>query len=353
MLSFDMNIIERGIRGIFAREFITRQRKIKYPRFCSVVDSDKQTEKYNAISTLPQMAAVTDERVIAGFSDYSYSLTNQVYMTGIKVPRTLFEFDQTGQLRTLVQSLGSRVSNFPDKLVFQTLGTNGNGYDGSPLLSQSHDLGGGFPVQSNQLTGHLTNALIGGSTAANRDDAIAAFQLDLVNAKAQLLAFVDDRGEPWHDDAEPEDLLILCHPAAEFFIRTALEASIISDTGNLTVKSVGGLISTPYNPPFYGSNGSTVYKGTWYLMKINTPIQPMLFQRFAPKVNFPDTIPEQDQGMLQALAAVEVQSVMRTGQNIDSHTFFDDEFLFGARSIYSAGYGMWQNIVETQAGDYA
>lgn len=351
MLGYDMNITERGIRGLFAREFLTRQRKVKYTRFCTVVDSDKQEEKYNAISTLPQMAEVTDERVLAGFSEYTYSLKNKVFSTGIKVPRTLFEFDQTGQLRTLVQSLGARVANFPDKLVWQTLALNGNGYDQKAFIAINHDIGNGVS-QANDIAGNLTNALINGTTKANRDDAIAAFQLDLQKAKAKLLSFTDDRGEPWHEDAESEDLIIVCHPNAEFFIRTALEATIVSDTGNLTVRSVGGLISTNYPQPFYGTDGATTYMGTWYLMKINTPIQPMLFQRFAPKQNFPDSIPEADQGMLQALSAVEVQSVMRTGQNIDSQTFFDDEFLFGARAIYSAGYGMWQNIVRTKANDY-
>jgi len=41
MLGYDMNVIEKGIRGIFGREFITRQRKAKYPHFCTVVNSDK------------------------------------------------------------------------------------------------------------------------------------------------------------------------------------------------------------------------------------------------------------------------------------------------------------------------
>ncbi len=350
MLAYDMNIVERGIRGLFAREFMTRQRRAKYTRFASVIDSDKKAEKFNAISTLPQLQEVKDERVMAGFSEYSYELENKVYMTGIKVPRTLFEFDQTGQLRTLVQSMGARVSNFPDKLSFQVLGANGPCYDGSNFLSTTHNLGNGTS-QSNIVTGDLTNALLTGNTAASRDDAIAAFQLDLVQAKARLLEFTDDRGEPWHEDAEPEGLVIICHPGAEFFVRTALEANVINETGNLTLKAVGGVITTNYPDPFEDST-DVVRKGTWYLAKIDTPVQPMLFQRFAPRTTFPDAIPEADQSVLQALSAVEVQVIMRTGQGIDSHTFFDDEFLFGARAIYSAGYGMWQNMIQVRAGDY-
>lgn len=345
MLGYDMNIIERGIRGLFAREFITRQRKAKYPRYCTVIDSDKQTEKFNTLSTLPQLQEMTDERVLSGFSEYSYEITNKVYATGIKVPRTLFEFDQTGQLRTLVQSLGARVANFPDKLMMSILGTNGTCYDNVAMFASTHDLGNGVS-QDNTLTGHLTNTLVASTDKAGRDNAIAAFQMDLVQAKAKLLSFKDDRSEPWHEDAEPEALLILCHPAAEFFVRTAIEAALISDTGNITVRSVGGLITTNYDTPFYDTDGSTVLKGTWYLFKVDTPIQPMIFQRFNPKSTFPDVIPEADQSVMQALNSVEIQSIMRTGANIDAHTFFDDEFLFGARGIYSGGYGIWQNAVK-------
>ncbi len=351
MLGLDMNLVEKGIRGTFAREFITRQRKAKYTRFCTVVNSDKQTEVYNAISTLPQLAETTDERILAGFSEYSYSLQNKVYMTGIKVPRTMFEFDQTGQLRTLVQSLGSRVANFPDKLIMTVIGDNGTGYDSVAHFSASHDLGDGVS-QTNLVAGGQTNTTMTGTTKANRDDSIASFQLDLIDAKGVLSEINDDRGEPWHDDAEPEGLIILCHPRNEFFCRTALEAAIVSDTSNLTVKSVGGIITTNYSAPFKDSGGTVRY-GTWYLLKIDSPVHPFLFQRFAPKVDFPDTIPEADHSALQALNAVEVQTIMRVGQNVDSQTFFNDEFLFGARTLYSAGYGVWQNVIQVRASDYA
>jgi len=346
MLGYDLNIIERGIRGIFAREFITRQRRAKYPIFCTVVDSDKQTEKYNAISTLPQLREMADERVLSGFSEYSYEITNKVYATGIKVPRTLFEFDQTGQLRTLVQSLGARVANFPDTLVFALLGESETSlcYDGVAFASASHNLGDGN-AQSNKATGHLTDTLLATFTKAARDDAIAAFQQDLRVAKAMMLELNDDRGEPWHEDAEPESLVILCHPRAEFFVRTALEAAIIADTGNVTVKTVGRVITSNRPAPF--KVGGTMRYGTWYLFKIDTPIMPLIFQRFGPKTDFPDDIPEADQAPLQALNAVEVQTIMRTGSDISETTFFDDDFLFGARVLYSAGYGMWQNCTRT------
>jgi len=359
MLGYDMNIVERGIRGIFGREFLTRQRKAKYPSISTVVDSDKQEEKYNSISTLPDLTEMKDERVISGFSEYTYSIKNKVYATGVKVPRTLFEFDQTGQLRTLVQSLGSRVANFPDKLVWTVLklgdsATLGKSYDNVAFFQDAgdggHDLGNGVG-QVNCVMGHVTDAFLATMTKTGRDDSIAAFQQDLRIAKAMLLELTDDRGEPWHDDAEPESLVILCHPRLEFFVRTALEASIISDTGNITIHSVGKVISCNRNDCFYAHDDDAVHYGTWYLMKIDTPIKPFIFQRFGPKQSFPDSIPESDHEMLQALSSVEIQTVMRTGSDISETTFFDDDFLFGARVLYSAGYGMWQNIIKVDGDD--
>jgi phage major head subunit gpT-like protein len=351
MLGFDMNVIDRGIRGTFGREFITRQRRVKYPKWSLVVDSNKKIERYNSLSTLPQLQELTDERVLAGFSEYSYDIENKVYATGIKVPRTLFEFDQTGQLRTLVQSLGARVTNFPDKLMFALLGANAECYDGADFFSATHDLGDGTS-QTNIATGTMDNTSLTGGTKTYRDNMIAAAQMDVNKAKGVMSEMVDDRGEPWHEELDAETLVVLCHMRAEFFIRSALEAAIVSDTGNVLVKNIGAIITTNRTEPFEDGGGDVRY-GTFYLLKVDTPVRPMIFQRFAPRQNFPDTIPEQDQQILQALSAVEVQTVMRGGSNIDAHTFFDDEFLFGPRTIYCGGYGMWQNAVVVRASDYA
>jgi phage major head subunit gpT-like protein len=117
---------------------------------------------------------------------------------------------------------------------------------------------------------------------------------------------------------------------------------MISDTANMTLKLAGDIITSQY------SLDAGSYMSSWYLLKVDTPIQPFIFQRFGPKTDFPDVIPEADQEVLKALNAVEIQTVMRGGQNIDAHTFFNDEFLFGARVVYSAGYGMWQNAIKIQ-----
>lgn len=348
MLGYDLNVIERGVRGLFAREFLTRQRKVRYTAFCSVVDSDKQTEKYNTISTIPQMSEIKDERVLAGFSEYSYELQNKIYGVGVKLPRTLFEFDQTGQVRTLIQSMGSRVANFPDKLVFSVIanGESGTGYDGKAFFATDHDLGDGTS-QSNLLAGSITNTEVttGASiTATVWQTILAKFAFELAYAKAVMLGFKDDRGEPWHEELDPEGLMIVCHPRFEHVVRTVLEGNKLIATSNIAVGGVKSVITTPYTDIF--KHGGTLCYGTWYLLKIDTPVRPFLFQRFGPKTNFPDAIPESDQQILQALRSVEVQTVMRGGADIDAHTFFDDEYLVGARCIYSAGYGMWQNAIK-------
>jgi len=355
MLPLTMGIMERGVRGLFSREFLTRQRKAKYPRFSTIADSNKQEEKYAMISTLPQLAELQDERVLAGFSEYDYTIRNKVYTTGIRVPRRLFEYDQTGQLRTLVQSLGARVANFPDKLSFALLGSNGICFDKTPMFGNLHDLGNGV-LQSNVVNGSMTNDILmnllsSGATAKdNRDNAVAAMQMDLNNAKRLMFSFEDDRGEPWHEEIEPEGLIIVCPPGAEFFWRTVTEAALIQQTSNVFIKQVSAIITTNRPEPFMDSTG-VVRQGTAYLMKTDTPVQPLIFQRFGARMAFDDSVPESDHEMLRALTAVEVQSVMRTGQDISEFTFFNDEFLFGARTHYSVGYGMWTNAVKIVAAD--
>jgi len=347
---FDLNVLERGVRGIFAREFITRQKRAHYTKFCSIVDSDKQEEKYNMISTLPQLEELKDERVLSGFSEYSYTLANKVYANGVRIPRTAIEFDQTGQLRTLIQSLAARVANFPDKLVFDLLknGESGTCYDNTAFFGTSHDLGDGTS-QSNLITANATTDLLeasANSSKADWENALAMVMTDLTRARQALLTLKDDRGEPWHDDLDPAGLLVVCGPLLEPFFRHVVEGtSFLGGISNPMVKTIGQLVVTNRDIDTQGDAGD---RGTWYLMKVDTPVQPFIFQRFGPKTQFPDDIPEADMGVIQALNAVEVQTVMGAGDQTSAHTFLNDEYLFGARVIYSAGYGIWQNCVKVK-----
>jgi len=359
MLGYDMSVSERGVRGTFVKEFLTRHRKAKYTQLCTVVDSDKEEEKYAMIGTLPQLAEVGDERVLAGFMDRSYTLKNLIYMTGIRIPRTMFEHDQTGQIRTLVQSMGARVSNFPDKLAFTALGagTVDICYDGQAMFAATH-LGSGDTANQNNIvtSANVSNALLDAAVAGgktDRDNLIAELQADLWRAIAAISIMVDDRGEPWHEDAEAPGLVILCHPKLAPAMNIVVNGDIISDTSNLTKGLVNRVMQTNYPQPFTDTGGPTARYATWFLAKVDTPIQPLIFQRFGPKTSFPDTIPEADQGPLKALQSVEVQTIMRGGDMISAHTFFDDEFLVGARAEYKVGYGMWQNMIMVKSSDWA
>jgi phage major head subunit gpT-like protein len=380
MLSLNPVILERGIRAIFASEFVTRQRKVRYPNYVAVVDSDKEEEKFNAISTLPQLEKLTDERNLAGFSEYSYTLKNEFYATGIKLPRKVFEFDQTGQVRTLVQSLGARVANFPDYLMDQLLvpvhsATGpywGTCYTGKSFFaanaaaitaagtwanwteafsSVGHDLGNGSG-QANVFPGNLDNADVDAVTKDGWLDAVAKFSADLNRAKSYLLEVTDDRGEPWHDDASPESLILICHPRMERLARTALGGTMIAATDNVMAKTVGQVICPVRQDIFKDANGVVRY-GLFFLLKIDTAVRPFIFQRFSPPVHLAEGPAEADQQLVQSLQSVEIQSIMRTGSEISEHTFFNDEFLFGARTIYTGGYGMWQNALAILPADYA
>jgi len=132
----------------------------------------------------------------------------------------------------------------------------------------------------------------------------------------------------------------------EFVVRTALEGTIIGQTSNVMVRAVKSIEVTPYD-----IDNDTALKGTWYLFKVDTPVKPLIFQRFRPPTSFQDDIPGMDNDIASSLASVEIQTVFRKGQNISWYTFKTDEYLVGARTKYSAGYGMWQNCIKvTGAG---
>jgi phage major head subunit gpT-like protein len=348
-------VTDMGVRGLFARGFITRAKTVWYPKITTVVDSTQEEEKFVATGTVPFPEEVADtEPIFSGMAQYSYTLKQREYRADIQISRRAFEFDQTGDLRTKFQSLAARVASHPQYLISEQLkngtsttvttakGTESNVcFDGSAFFATDHDLGDGTS-QSNIVTGALTAAEF---ETADIKEQVEAFVYDLSQALSALEAINDDRGQPWHDEIRPEGLKIVCGMKLWPIVRAVINGSTLPHGGsNPLFGAVGEIIHTPYD---IGNKSASNYT-TWYLMKTDDFMQPMLYLRFRPKtaVEFTDPIPEIDEDIVRALQAVELMAVNRTGTEIDSHTYKTGNFLYGARMVYRVGYGMWTNAIK-------
>ena len=127
-------------------------------------------------------------------------------------------------------------------------------------------------------------------------------------AKAAMLGFKNEAGEPFHGDGNGT-YAVVCPPAMEKNFREVLGASIISNTSNMQV----GMADLIVSPRLADADD-------WYLLR-NDSLRGLIFQ-------------ERD--------ALEFSSLE---SNTES-AFHREIFSYGVRARYTAGYGFWQAAVK-------
>jgi len=373
MLGYDLGIFDAGVRSTFCKEFIARARKTVWQEICTVVPSDKKTETYKMLSSVPALERLMDEVTLHSFSEYEYALTNLTFKTGFEIERDVLEFDQTGQTHTFPAQLGSRSASHPDKYIAALLKHGAtstiteairkdgiestSGYDGTTFFSTSHALADeSQPSSGNLLTGTLSaddltalGSVDGTHGGTKLEECCAQFTNDLNNAIVAMANFKDSRGEPWHESIEPESLVLICGPEMVMVARAVIEGitNVFGGGGtNPMVKSVGRIIVM--NRDIGNRTGDNPRYGTFYLCKVDTPVRPFLLQSFTPKTIDPSEFPEVDPNILTALAGTTIESNLpRVNGPMDSQFILTEKIIWAVRRKYAMGYGIWQNCVKS------
>lgn len=258
-----------------------------------VQSSQSDKEKYEWLGQAPQMSELKGTRHVTPLSDTGYELTNTTYTATIEVKRTDLDDNQSGSIRMRIQQMAATASAHQNKLIINALinGTSDLCYDGTAYFGNSHtaraDEGG---VQDNLLGGSGTSA--------------AAIAADFAAAKAALLNFKDEAGEPFHGDGGGS-YAVVCPPAMEKNFREVLGATIISNTSNMQA----GMADLIVSPRLSDADD-------WYLLRTDS-LRGLIFQ-------------ERD--------ALEFSSLE---SNTES-AFMREIFSYGVRARYACGYGFWQ-----------
>ena len=366
ILGRDRVITKKEVRGILAKSFIVLRRKLVYPFFVEPRDSYSYRDFIAHIGTPPQMDASTeviddtDSPPSSDFYQYEQEWTNKLYKLKFWVSRSLFEMDQTGQVFTLLHSAAARLVNWPDKLFFHrlqnaTATTYGACYDSMPFFSAGHYLDNvGTTTYSNIVVGSLWS---GGTWTASNKDALAQRILnDFITAKAQMMGFKDDRGEPFHQNTlDPENLVILCSPLLEDVMRYAFEAKMIGATSNVMRGSVGAVIASNYLP----TTITDAACADWYLAYVGERNRPWIYSRFRQRKDseiqdtlklgdlkgvdgFGDTSMED----LRNLSSIMLETNLgRQGSSADTDVMRNERFLISGRWRGEILPGEWRNMI--------
>ncbi|MGC8863845.1 MAG: Mu-like prophage major head subunit gpT family protein [Armatimonadota bacterium] len=284
------NLLEDGLKTVFFEALESAAGD--YERIATIVSSESDEEVYPWLGAVPTVREFTDERMPLGLLEHSYTIRNKTWESSIAVERAAIEDDRYGQIRLRIQSLAREVKRHMDELVFTLLqdGFTSQCYDGQYFFDTDHS-SGESGTQSNKGTSQL--------------DASA-----LQAAITAMMKFKDDRGKVL--GVVPDVLVV--PPDLQWTAMELLESTYWPEEGSSTarlssnvLKGKLDLIVSPY----------LTDPNDWFVLSTKGVVKPVLMQMRTP-VEF---------------AALESDS--ETG-------FMRDQYIYGVRARYNAGYGLWQ-----------
>ncbi len=365
-LGKDRKITEKAVRTVFIKSFLTTRRELFYPQVVQVHDSHVETDFAAMLGTVPQVVEVPDASSsppVSDFVDFKVTWKNRLFKAIVSIGRDLFDFDQTGQVFTILHSMGARLANFPDRLLINRI-VNGTDADvmpawesaSEPYFSTSHDISTAAGTQDNIVTGSTNLTFVRNTSPAT---VAQQLQADFRTALERMHGFKDDRGEPFHNDnIPPESLFILCSPALQKPMQIAFTAQILNQTTNNTfTNAIHKIVASNYLGTVFGNNADL---SSWYLMHVAERVRPFKYSRFRQitdrqiedklnvnelsKVEGFDNLTMEN---LRALSSVELDTNMgNRGANSELDVILHERFFTSARWRGEIFGGEWRNCIK-------
>ena len=164
-------------------------------------NSDQDSETYNWIGQSPAMREWVGGRLAKGIREDGFTVINKHYESTIEILIKELRRDKSGQAMVRVRELAERANAHWASLLSTKIagGEAATGYDGQFYFDTDHSEGDSG-TQSNDISVDISAlpASVHGSTTA---PSVEEMQQCIVKAVAQMLGFLDDRGEPMNENA--------------------------------------------------------------------------------------------------------------------------------------------------------
>ncbi len=278
-----------------------------YPRICTTIPSTGYDEEYGMLGSVPAIREWLADRQFHSVRAAKFTIVNKLWESSIAVPKTAIDDDRMALYGPMFESLGTRATRHPDKLLLSDLIVNATAatslcLDGQIFFDTDHSWG-----SSGTQDNDKTSAIVAAATPTV-DEAKAA----LSGALRAMLAFKDDRGELLHDDVVMAknggmQLMILCPLHYWEVFSKVVTPGININSGETNMPIVmAEVVPTAH------------ITGNYFdLYRLDTPFKPYIFQAREP--------------------------LSRKMKGMDDIEWKDVKFMTQAR--YNIGYGAWWNAV--------
>ncbi len=294
-------LLEAGLKTVFFEAYDASVGD--WEKISTVVPSEQDTETYAWLGSVPKMREFKDERLPAGLLEHNYAIKNKTWEASVAVERAAIEDDLYGQIKLRVQGLARESKRHIDELVFSLLagGFTSNCHDGQYFFDTDH-AEGDSGTQSNRGT-----------------DALSSTSLE--TAITAMMKFKDDRGKVL--GIVPDVLVVppdLQWTALELLNSTYYPELVAAGAGSqkLSANPLKGRLDLVVSPYLTDSND-------WFLLASKWIVRPMIFQSRVP------------------LDFAALEGTSETG-------FMRDQYVYGVRARYNAGYGLWQTAFGSKVG---
>jgi phage major head subunit gpT-like protein len=214
-------LTQAGVKTVLGDAYVKAQRRALWPLVASDMETVLPTQNYAWLGRGAVMELFRDEAREQGATQYSYTLSDNIYKALMVVDRKALEDEQYGQIRLRAGQLGSEPPRFQDQLVFTTLDTGfvNPCYDGKTFFAANHQEGDS-PTQSN-----LTSAPLSKTSLEAQDTLMRTYR--------------DDKGVPM--DITPDTLIV--GPMLKYRALELVSSPIVVQ------KAGEGTVGTPWSSP--------------------------------------------------------------------------------------------------------
>lgn len=257
----------------------------------TVIPSRSDREQYGLFGALPVVREWLGEKKFDSFTDFDFTIVNKDWEASLEVDRNEIEDDQVGMVMPKVNMLAQRTFNHKNKLLSDLLinGTTDNGYDATNFFANSH------------TDGTVDNLLAGTGTTDPQ------LETDLSTARATMMKFQDDRGEPLHAILD----VIVCPPELEMaFQRIVQSTTSVSASAAGVVNPVGRTIKSVI------PDARLTDTNDWYGFSTTLPLKPLVFQDRKSSTLISQTAPTEESVFNRRKLRFSVEARYNTGYGL-------------------------------------
>ena len=236
-----------------------------YPQICTVVASNGADEQYGILGAMPAIREYLGDRQYNKLRGATYTLLNKEWEGSLEIEKKDVADDRLGLYDGALTTLAQRAARHPDKLLMTAImnGESAACFDGQFFFDTDHVWG-----DSGSQSNDLTYAAATGTTPTEAEF-LGAYEA----ARAAMMGFKDDSGEPLH-----EDVLTGVNSGMQFVCLVPKELEVIAKKAFNKQLIGGGDTNVVIDRPEVVMSTHLTSAAKFYLLRVDVPLRPLIFQ---------------------------------------------------------------------------